>query len=154
VVASDDEQVQIPAYGRQRLGADAAQLTSGSLIGHGTDLLGHGERDLPQPGVLIRGNPYVMVKSAIAGGERHREEQSGITEYRWCDTTRTGRMPPCSRPATGLRSYSRTSPLVKSCTPGIPRRRVAARSPSPADVHPAISAWWAAISSGPAASFR
>jgi len=47
VVASDDEQVQVPAYGGQRLGADAAQLTSGSLIGHGTDLLGHGERDLP-----------------------------------------------------------------------------------------------------------
>ena len=43
VVASDDEQVQVPAYGGQRLGADAAQLTSGSLIGHGTDLLGHGE---------------------------------------------------------------------------------------------------------------
>jgi hypothetical protein len=77
VVASDDEQVQVPAYGRQRLGADAAQVTSGSLIGDGTDLLGHGERDLPQPGELIRGNPYVMVKSAIAAGERHREEQSG-----------------------------------------------------------------------------
>jgi hypothetical protein len=76
-VASDDEQVQVPAYGRQCLGADAAQVTSGSLIGDGTDLLGHGERDLPQPGVLIRGNPYVMVKSAIATGERHREEQSG-----------------------------------------------------------------------------
>jgi hypothetical protein len=43
VVASDDEQVQVPAYGGQRLGADAAQLTSGSLIGHGTDLLGQGE---------------------------------------------------------------------------------------------------------------
>ena len=43
VVASDDEQVQVPAYGGQRLGADAAQLTSGSLIGHGTNLLGHGE---------------------------------------------------------------------------------------------------------------
>ena len=77
VVASDDEQVQVPAYGHQCLGADAAQVTSGSLIGDGTDLLGHGERDLPQPGVLIRGNPYVMVKSAIAAGERHREEQSG-----------------------------------------------------------------------------
>lgn len=46
VIASDDEQVQVPAYGRQRLGADAAQVTAGSLIGHGTDLLGHGERDL------------------------------------------------------------------------------------------------------------
>lgn len=77
VIASDDEQVQVPAYGRQRLGADTAQLTSGSLIGHGTDLLGHGERDLPQPGVLICGNPYVMVKSAIAAGQRDREEQSG-----------------------------------------------------------------------------
>jgi hypothetical protein len=32
-------------------------------------------------------------------------------------------MPPCSRPATGLRSQSRISPLVKSCTPGIPLRR-------------------------------
>jgi hypothetical protein len=74
VVASDDEQVQVPAYGGQRLGTDAAQLTSGSVIGHGTDLLGHGERDLTQPGVVIGGNPYVMVKSAITGGERHREE--------------------------------------------------------------------------------
>ena len=43
VVASDDEQVQVPAYGGQRLGADAAQLTSGSLMGHGTHLLGHSE---------------------------------------------------------------------------------------------------------------
>jgi hypothetical protein len=74
VVASDDEQVQVPAYRGQRVGADAAQLTSGSLTGHGADLLGHGERDLPQPGVIIGGHADVMVKSAITGGKRHREE--------------------------------------------------------------------------------
>ena len=76
-VASDDEQVQVPAYRRQCLGADAAQVTSGSLIGDGTDLLGHGERDLPQPGVLIRGNPYVMVRCMRSStGDRTRARQT------------------------------------------------------------------------------
>jgi hypothetical protein len=37
MVASGDDRVQVPAYGGQYLGADAAELTSGSLIGYGTD---------------------------------------------------------------------------------------------------------------------
>src|ERR1019366_4766975 len=74
---SDDEEVQGTADRCQRFAADPAQLASGSLIGHGTDLLRHGIRNLLQPGVVIRGNLYVMVEVAIPGGERHREEQPG-----------------------------------------------------------------------------
>lgn len=76
-VGSDDEEVQVSAYGGKRFGAHAAQLASGALFGYGTDLLRHGERDLPQPGVIIGGNSYVMVEPAITGGERYREEEPG-----------------------------------------------------------------------------
>ncbi len=72
-----DEEVQIAADRGQGVAADAAQPTSGSLIGQGTNLFRHGIRNLLQPGAVIGRNLYVMVEVPVAGGERHGEEQPG-----------------------------------------------------------------------------
>src|SRR5580700_3089329 len=53
-----------------------------------------------------------------------------------------------------FRSQSRTSPLVKELYSGNSSAAVAARSPRPTDVHSAVSARYAAISSRFAASLR
>jgi len=74
---SDDKEMQVTADRCQRFAADLAELTPGPLVGHASDLLGHGIGNLFQPGMVIRGNLYVMVKSAIPAGERHREEEAG-----------------------------------------------------------------------------
>ena len=64
---SDNEEVEVTADRCQRSGADPAQLASSSLIGHGTDLLRHGIRNLLQPGAVVGRNLYVMVEAAIPG---------------------------------------------------------------------------------------
>ena len=74
---SDDKEMQVTADRGQRFAADLAERTPGPLVGHASDLLGHSIGDLFQPGMVIRGNLYVMVKAAIPAGERHREEEAG-----------------------------------------------------------------------------
>ena len=137
---SDDEEVQVTADRCQRFAADPAQLASGSLIGHGTDLLRHGIRNLLQPGVVIRGNLYVMVEVAIPGGERHREEQPGyhrVALVRHHDDRAYATLLPAGHRIKVTEQYVTAGQELYS---GYSSAAVAARSPMPADVHSTASA--------------
>ena len=72
---SDDEQVHIPADRGHGTVANPAELSSCPLVGHGSHLLGHGVRDLLQPGALVGRDLDMVLQTAIPGSERDRDEE-------------------------------------------------------------------------------
>jgi len=132
--------MQVTADRCQRFAADLAELTPGPLVGHASDLLGHGIGNLFQPGMVIRGNLNVMVKAAIPAGERHREEEAGdhrVAVVRHHDDRTYAALLPAGNGVQIAEQYVATGQELYS---GYSSAAVTAKSGMSADIHSAASA--------------